>query len=875
METPLMRQYNQIKAKHPDTILLFRLGDFFETFGDDAVATAAACGITLTKRNNGAAGDIPLAGFPHHQIDNYLPKLVHAGYKVAVCEQLEDPKHARGIVRRDVVEVVTPGVVLYDKLLDSRSNTFLLALHAEVEPKSSKTTFGVAVIDVSTGTFIAGSVSSKKIASVIESFSPAEIIVNKQMKQVWEPLSQKLPVKPVITRIDEWHFDVEYARTALLRQFQTSSLKGFGFESDDDAGIVAAGAALHYVSQTQQGALRQLTGLRVLHSESIMVLDTATRRNLEIHSSMRDSSSAGALIGVLDRTATPMGGRMLRWWLQTPQISLHAINDRLSAVRGFAGEPAALSSLRTVLQTVGDVERLLTRVVTDRAHPREMSALRLGLATFGAIRNILTDFESNEVRALATAISMHDEVLSMLKTALVDEPAIQPGHGKIFKHGYHVELDEVCTALTEGKRWIAEYQDRERTDTGIASLKVGYTSVFGYYIEVSKTHSGRVPDYFERKQTLANAERYTTARLRELEHTLLNAEGRVTSLETELFAELRKNIAAHCAEIQRSASALAQVDCLSTFAQNAIDYEYTEPVITEGDELRIEGARHPVIEQRLPVGTPYIANSVILDTSASQIAIITGPNMSGKSSYLRQTGLIVFLAHVGSFVPATAALIPLTDRIFTRVGAQDNITAGESTFLVEMQESANILNNATKQSLILLDEVGRGTATFDGISIAWAIAEYVHEVVGAKTLFATHYHELTSLAGSFDRIINLCVEVKEVGDDIVFTHRVVPGFTDHSFGIHVARMAGMPPSVITTSTAILHQLEGNDEQSFRAGRTASVERHSLERTGQLTMFTVQDDELRRRMKDLDIDNMTPLQALQALVEMKESIDHEP
>lgn len=869
-----MRQYNQIKAKHPDTILLFRLGDFFETFGDDAVATSSACGITLTKRNNGAAGDIPLAGFPHHQIDTYLPKLVHAGFKVAVCEQLEDPQQARGIVRRGVVEVVTPGVVLYDKLLDAHSNTFLLALHAVAEPKSPAATFGVAVVDVSTGTFIAGEVDSRQIISVIESFAPTEVIVNKQMKHVWEPLIQKLPLKPVVTRIDEWHFDSEYARTALLRQFQTASLKGFGFETDDDAGIVAAGAALHYVSQTQQGALRQLTGMRALQSESMMVLDTATRRNLEIHSSMRDGGNAGALIGVLDRTLTPMGGRLLRWWLQTPQVNLGAITERLSAVTGFVRQPASVAALRSVLQTVGDVERLLTRVVTDRAHPRELSALRSGLSTFAGIRKALREFESETIQTLAEAISTHDDVLALLIKALADDPVIQTGQGKIFKNGYHSELDEVCSALTDGKRWIAEYQEGERAASGIGSLKVGYTGVFGYYIEVSKTHAGRVPDYFERRQTLANAERYTTARLKEIEHTLFNAEARVSTLEAELLADLRKNLAAHCADIQSSANAIARVDCLSTFAQNAIDYEYTEPVITESDELRIEGARHPVIEQRLPMGTPYIANTVRLDTREHQIAIITGPNMSGKSSYLRQTGLIVFLAHIGSFVPATSAVIPLTDRIFTRVGAQDNISGGESTFLIEMQESANILNNATKKSLILLDEVGRGTATFDGISIAWAIAEYLHEIVGAKTLFATHYHELTSLAASFERIENLCVEVREVADDIVFTHRVVPGFTDHSFGIHVARMAGMPPSVTATSAVILQQLEGNNEQWFRAGRTASAERHSLEQSGQLTMFTVQDDELRRRMRDLDTDNMTPLQALQALVEMKESIDRE-
>ena len=854
-ETPLMRQYGQIKAKHPDTVLLFRLGDFFETFGDDAVLTAAACGITLTKRNNGAAGDIPLAGFPHHQLDNYLPKLIKAGHRVAVCEQLEDPKQAKGIVRRDVVEVVTPGVVMYDKLLDHRTHTYLMSLTQEHEHL-----YGVAVVDVSTGTFIAGSVHHKKLSSVIESFDPAEIIVNKQSSVDWQPLIASLSFKPSISKVESWHFETEFARTVLTRHFNTQSLKGFGIE-DDYLGTIAAGVALHYVSETQKGALQQITGLRSLHTEQTMVLDAATRRNLEIHAPMQSGEKSGALIGIIDRTCTPMGGRLLRWWLQAPLTDIQSIEDRLSVVKGLKMQKS-LEGTRSNLKNVGDLERLLTKVVTDRATPRDLVALRSGLACLAPLKENILASESEEVRKCADNIALHTDVVDLLNRALSDEPPLQLGTGRIFRKGYHQDHDNVNDALVNGKQWIAEYQEEERATSGIQALKVGYTSVFGYYMEVSRLRSENVPPHFERRQTLANAERYTTPRLKELEQTLMSAESRVSELESELLSELRRTIALQCAEIQHTASGVARFDCLAGYADVALQYEYVEPEMHSGSELVIEGARHPVIERLLPAGVSYVSNNITLDTEQQQIAIITGPNMSGKSSFLRQTGLIVFLAHVGCFVPAASARIPITDRIFTRVGAQDNITAGESTFLVEMQEAANILNNATEKSLVLLDEVGRGTATFDGISIAWAIAEYLHEALKAKTLFATHYHELTSLADSFNRIVNLRVEVREVGDDIIFTHKVVSGFTDHSFGIHVAKMAGLPQSVIATSKAILQQLEHGGHQPQR-----------VETAGQLTMFTVQDDELRLRVQRLDINNMTPVDALKALVDLKDAVQN--
>jgi len=862
-----MRQYNQIKAKHPDTILLFRLGDFFETFGDDAIQTAAACGITLTKRNNGAAGDMPLAGFPHHQLDNYLPKLILAGHRVAVCEQLEDPKQAKGIVKRDVVEVVTPGVVMYDKLLEHRTHTFLLTLTQRVDDH-----FGVAVIDVSTGTFCAGSVHTNQLASTLESFAPAEILVNKQLRSEWESLTKSLPFKTAITRIESWHFESEFARELLTRHFNTQSLKGFGVD-DDSLAVIAAGAALHYVSETQKGALTQVTSLRSLSTSGTMVLDAATRRNLEIHSSMQTGERAGALIGILDSTCTPMGGRLLRWWLQSPLTEATAIAQRHGVVRGLVGDVSLLTSVRGILNNVGDIERLLTKVVTDRANTRDLVALRSGLLCMTPLREVLGTYPSVEFQKYLGDISTHADVVETLSRALVDEPSLQLGTGKIFRPGYNDDVDNVRSALFDGKQWISDYQENERSETGISALKVGTTSVFGYYIEVPRTKSDSVPAHFERKQTLANAERFTTPKLKELEQTLLTAESRMMELERMLLTELRSVIARQCLEIQTTAAAVAAIDALSSFAHVAVEHRYVEPEMHDGTELDIEGARHPVVEQLLAVGTSYIANDVKLDTTEQQIAIITGPNMSGKSSFLRQAGLIVFLAHVGSFIPATRGRIPITDRIFTRVGAQDNITAGESTFLVEMQETANILNNATDRSLVLLDEVGRGTATFDGISIAWAIAEYLHEVTRAKTLFATHYHELTSLADSFERIVNLRVEVREVGDDILFTHKVVPGFTDHSFGIHVAKMAGLPPAVITTSKAILEQLESGGHQPSRSGATPSVERHLMERAGQLTLFTVKDDELRLRVQELDVNNMTPVEALKALAELKETVQN--
>jgi DNA mismatch repair protein MutS len=864
-----MRQYRTIKQKHADMVLLFRLGDFYETFGDDAITTAKACGITLTKRNNGAAGDIPLAGFPHHQLDTYLPKLVAAGHRVAVCEQLEDPKLAKGLVKRDVVEVVTPGVVLYDKILDASTNTFLACL---VAPGSEREAWGLAVMDVSTGSFTAGDVPADRILSLIEAFKPAEILVSKEDRELWEPLVRRLQPAPSVSRMEAWHFDAASAQRNLLEHFGTSSLKGYGLDTHP-RGIIAAGVTLQYVSESQRGALRQITAVHALRSDDVMVLDAATRRNLEITSTMSGQGASGALVQYIDRTCTPMGARLLRWWIQTPLTDAARINKRLEVVDGLVAAAELNRQARQLLSGVGDVERLLTKIMTARATARDLGALRRGLSQLPPLVALASGDGHDSVRDLLRGINCHDGVRELLERALHDEPPVAIGTGGMFRSGYSEELDQAASALHNGKQWIAEYQQRERDTSGIATLKIGFTSVFGYYIEVSNAQASRVPAHYERRQTLANAERYTTTELKQLEQRILTAEESVRTLETQLLTDLRTSIAAHGEGIQQTAQRLAILDVLSGFATVAIEYNYCRPQVHDGDRLELVDARHPVIERILDHGKRYVANSVVMDVSERQIQIITGPNMSGKSSYLRQVGLIVFLAHIGSYVPCSSAFVPLTDRIFTRVGAQDNILAGESTFLVEMQESANILNNATRRSLILLDEVGRGTATYDGISIAWAIARFIHDRIGAKTMFATHYHELTDLKEQFERIENLHVEVREVDSQVLFTHRVVPGHTDHSFGIHVAAMAGMPAEVITAAQMVLQKLESMHAGTTRSAVAAPAPAASAPAASyQPTLFMVEDDVIRQTIRGLDLDTTTPMQALQLLTELRKQIN---
>lgn len=879
-DTPLMRQYHQIKSKHPDTILLFRLGDFFETFEEDAVVAAKVCGLTLTKRNGGEAESTPLAGFPHHQLDNYLPKLVRAGYRVAVCEQIEDPKHARGIVRRDVIEVVTPGVAFNDKLLDTKRNNYLaaLALHQD---RSGAILAGLSCVDVSTGEYFTTELPVADLVAVLETLQPAEIIINKKQQPLVEQTLKRLSIQPTFTRMEDWIFEERFARENLLRHFGTASLKGFGVE-EMSAGIVAAGVALHYIGETQKGSLPHIRRLGVFNPSEYMALDFATRRNLEITFSMHDASREGTLIAILDKTKTSMGGRLFKKWITRPLRRLRPIQQRQDAIRAFVEDNAGRGFIQNELSHIGDIERLMSKVCTGRATPRDMVSLKTTLQRIPDIRAALLALESDTLHKIGEQLVLMNEVADMLEQAIVAEPPAQLGGGTTFCEGHSPELDDIRNAMFSGKNWIASYQEQERQNSGIPSLKIGFNNVFGYYIEITNVHRSKAPETYERKQTLANAERYTTPELKQIEAKILNAEERIGELERELFNELRLKVAEQAETAQANASLLAMVDCLQSFAQAACDYNFCRPELDETEQLRITDGRHPVVERLLPVGERYIPNSTCIDTEKEQIHIITGPNMSGKSSYLRQVGLIVLLAQIGSYVPAKTAQIGLVDTIFTRVGAQDNITAGESTFLVEMQEAASILNNATRKSLILLDEVGRGTATFDGISIAWAIAEYLHGHIGARTLFATHYHELNELANRFERIHNYKADVQEVGDTILFTRKIMPGCADHSFGIHVAEMAGLPAEVTTRAREIMHSLEQHSSEEFspselRTGGTPTATKAPIqtvpqkhqEQVPQMSLFEVRDDMLRKKLLDLDVNSLTPLQALHLLAELQQ------
>lgn len=867
-ETPLMRQYHQIKKKHADAILFFRMGDFFETFEEDAVITARVCGITLTKRNNGEAGEVPLAGFPHHQLDAYLPKLVRAGYRVAVCEQLEDPKQARGIVRRDVVEVVTPGVAMYDKLLDVKRNNYVGAAFIFIERGTAKV--GLSCADISTGEFFTMEVLLSDLRATLETVMAAELIIPKGQYADLQQCIKAMEHPPSLTRLEDWLFEISFARETLLRHFKTPSLKGFGIE-EMTGGQIAAGAVLHYILETQKTSASQITKVRYYDPSEYMVLDYATRRNLELTFSLHDNNDA-TLIAHLDKTQSPMGGRLFKQWLTRPLRKLTVIQRRLAAVKALKYQRNILADIRHDLSETGDLERLIAKICAHRCSPRDIIALKRGLQKIPLLRASIAVIADDSLSLLAEKMPLLDELITYIGATIIDDPSASLGTGSVFRPGVSAELDEVCAAMLHGKTWVHSYQERLRQETGISTLKVGFNNVFGYYIEVTNIHKTKTPDAWIRKQTMTNAERYITPELKDIEDKILNAEQHIGTIEQRLFEELLYRITQSTEQIQMTAAAVAALDCLQSFATIAHEYNYCEPIVDESDILDIKDGRHPVVERLLPVGHNFVANSVRLDCSSQQIHIITGPNMSGKSCYLRQTALIVLLSHVGSFVPATSAHCGMTDRIFTRVGAQDNLAAGESTFLVEMQEAANILNNATQRSLILLDEVGRGTATFDGISIAWSLAEYLHEYIGAKTLFATHYHELNELADSFPRIHNYQVEVREVGDSILFTHRVVTGSTDHSFGIHVAQMAGLPQQVVTRAHDILLTLEGKKKE-IPTIPIPEVEKriNQPKDDGQLSIFEFRDDTIRDAIMAVNINSLTPLQALQALADLQKKV----
>jgi len=869
-----MKQYAQVKAKYPDTILLFRMGDFFETFEEDAKIASKVLGITLTKRGNGAAGEVPLAGFPHHALESYLPKLLKAGYRVAVCEQLEDPKLAKGIVKRDVIEVVTPGVAFSDKILDRKQNNYLAAVSLPSAVATGTDIVGLAFVDVSTGEFNVSEFPLKHLPEQLAAIAPSELLVQKRdLLSLQELLREKY--SGIYTKVEDWVFHFDYAYEQLITQFNTQSLKGFGVE-EMKQGVVAAGAAMHYLHETQKANLHHIKSLRRHDVADYIILDPSTKRNLEITSSLAGGAE-GSLFAVLDTTATPMGGRMLKRWINQPLNKVEAIQQRLSAVKELVEKSEVRGQMSDVLARIGDLERLNARICTGRATPRDLIALKFILMEVSNLKTQTSNLVSETLKTIHSRLHPLPDIITLLETAVEPDPPLSLVDGGVIKKGYNSELDELRSLALSGKTWIAELQRTERERTGIPSLKVGFNNVFGYYIEITKTHKDKVPSNYIRKQTIATGERFVTPELKEYEEKILHAEEKILALETQLFNELRMKIAEHATVIQTNAQMIAALDCFVALARVAVEYDYVCPEVNESTVIDITAGRHPVIERLLPPGDKYIPNDVKLDTETDQILIITGPNMSGKSSYLRMTGLIVLLAQIGSFVPAKKAVIGLVDKIYTRVGASDNIASGESTFLVEMHEAAHIVNTATKRSLILLDEVGRGTSTFDGISIAWALTEYLHERVGARTLFATHYHELNELADLFPRIKNYKVEVREYGDKVVFLHKVTPGFADHSYGIQVAQMAGLPEEVTERAKKILKNLEGSELTVHREGEEGSgfkVQGSGKKSKGrvapevQMTLFEMKDDALREELKKIDVERLTPLEALQKLAELK-------
>lgn len=865
-QTPLMAQYYKIKQQHPDTILLFRVGDFFETFEDDAKIASKVLGITLTKRSNGAADDVPLAGFPHHAIDAYLPKLVRAGYRVAVCEQMENPKFAKGIVKREVIEVVTPGVTLSDKLLDHKKNNYVLGVFIKDD------LVGLSFSDISTGEFYVYETKLEQLSEQIQLINPSEILYHKRDKDFLTKILSKINPEIRLTKIDEWIFNFDYTNELLLNHFKTVTLKGFGIERLQN-GIVAAGVVLHYLQETQRVNLSHLNKISIYNPSDYMILDYSTKRNLEIITSMQEGTREGSLISILDKTQTAMGGRLLKKWISAPLRDVNAINQRLNAVENLIKEKSVRKDLINHLKEVGDLERLISKVCTGRANPREIVAVKTSLKKIPDIKELLDRLSDSTLKKISESLKDLSHLVEKISEAIIDSPPAALTEGGIIKSGFSPELDELREIAFHGKEWISNLQQKERERTGIPSLKVGFNNVFGYYIDISNAHKSKVPEDYIRKQTLVNSERYITPELKTFEEKILNAEEKIGELEYQLFNEIRNLVALEAEAIQTNARLIGMIDVFLSFAECAEEYNYVKPEVDEGNEIEILQGRHPVVERILSPGEKFTPNDCKLNNTDQQIILLTGPNMAGKSVYLRQVGLIVLLAQIGSFVPASKAKIGIVDRIFTRVGASDNITAGESTFLVEMQEAANILNNATSKSLILLDEIGRGTSTFDGISIAWAITEYLHENpdVAAKTLFATHYHELNEMADLFPRIKNYKVEVREYDDKVIFLHRVNPGRADHSYGIQVAVMAGLPVFVTNRAKEILNNLESKELTPYEV-KKERLKKLKSETDNQISLFEFKDDELRTEIKNLELNTLTPIEALNKLNELKRKME---
>jgi DNA mismatch repair protein MutS len=861
--TPLMEQYLAIKNKHKDAILFFRMGDFYEMFYEDARIGAEVLGITLTSRAHGKASDVPLAGFPHHALDTYLPKLIKAGYRVAICEQTEDPKLAKTIVKREVLEVVTPGTAVSDDLLETKRNNYLLALHADTK------TSGLAVVDVSTGEFQLTELPWQEVAEQVAAIAPAEILLPESRAAELLPVLEKV-VQCTVTRREDWTFNHDYAQDLLTDHFGTLSLKGFGIE-EMPAGVCAAGAIISYLRENQKEKLVHINRLGRLASEEHMILDTASRRNLELLQAMNQQRKHGTLLSVLDRTRTPMGGRMLVQWLLHPLLRVPAIRARQDAIETLVKKAELRSSLIDILAKAGDLERLLARFATGRANARDALATWASLHVVQDIKRLLQEENDPLLHAGQAELQPLADLAGELDRAIVENPPLSITDGGFIKRGFNVELDKLRDIAFGGKDWIARMQQQEREATGIPSLKVNYNKVFGYYIEITNPHLSKVPAHYVRKQTLVNAERYITQELKEYEERILGAEEKIVALEYELFDQLRKRVLDYARDLQTNARVLAQLDSIAGLAQVAVENDYIRPEIHDDHIINIREGRHPVIEKLLPAGEPFIHNDTHLDNATQQVLIITGPNMAGKSTFLRQVGLIVIMAQMGSFVPAAEAHIGVVDRLFTRVGASDNLAAGESTFLTEMNETANILNNATPSSLILLDEIGRGTSTFDGLSIAWSVAEYIHNTsrLAAKTIFATHYHELTELELILPRVKNYNVAVREWGDKIVFLRKIVPGGCDHSYGIQVAQLAGLPKEVISRAKEILHNLES--EELNASAKPKLAEHHEQEGASvkQLDLFAEMEMALREELKKVDPNQLTPLQALNKLDELKQ------
>ena len=858
--TPMMKQFLDLKAKHPDAVMLFRCGDFYETYSTDAVVASEILGITLTKRANGKGKTIEMAGFPHHALDTYLPKLIRAGKRVAICDQLEDPKLTKKLVKRGITELVTPGVSINDNVLNYRENNFLAAVHF------GKGACGVAFLDISTGEFLTAEGPFDYVDKLLNNFAPKEVLFERGKRLMFEG---NLGSKFFTFELDDWVFTETSAREKLLKHFEVKNLKGFGVEHLKN-GIIASGAILQYLIMTQHTQIGHVTSLARIEEDKYVRLDKFTVRSLELMGSMNDGGSS--LLNVIDKTISPMGARLLKRWLVFPLKDVQPINERLNVVEYFFRQPDFKELIEEQLHLIGDLERIISKVAVGRVSPREVVALKVALQAIEPIKAACMDADNASLNHIGEQLNICQSIRDRIDREIDNDPPLLINKGGVIKSGVSAELDELRQIAYSGKDYLLQIQQRESELTEIPSLKIGYNNVFGYYIEVRNTHKDKVPAEWIRKQTLANAERYITQELKEYEEKILGAEDKILVLETQLYAELVQSLSEFIPAIQINANQIARLDCLLSFATAARENNYIRPVIADDDVLEICQGRHPVIEKQLPIGEKYIANDVMLDSQTQQIIIITGPNMAGKSALLRQTALITLLAQIGSFVPAESAHIGLVDKIFTRVGASDNISVGESTFMVEMNEAADILNNLSPRSLVLFDELGRGTSTYDGISIAWAIVEHIHEHPKAKarTLFATHYHELNEMEKSFKRIKNYNVSVKEIDNKVIFLRKLERGGSEHSFGIHVAKMAGMPKSIVKRANDILKQLETDNRQQGISSKPM-VEVGETRGGMQLSFFQLDDPvlcQIRDEILNLDVNNLTPLEALNKLNDIK-------